>query len=181
MSSLRQASTLRTALLRPFLLATSPRTVLPLTAQRFASGGYGSGAGDPKGEKPQSQGSNPASSDLEHPGPPPPKVGQGTGGATKADSQGHMSDAQQQGGSSGSASASSGSQSGAEGQKGAQPKIHDVAPPSEDHSEDVRKHNADMKRDSAEKPHDQASEETVEKDKVGKAFWSGHGGADREP
>ncbi|TKA76591.1 hypothetical protein B0A49_03318 [Cryomyces minteri] len=179
MSSLRRSSTLRSALLRPFLLTTSPRTVLPLTAHRFASGDYGSGVGDPKGEKPQSQGSNPASSDLEHPGPPPPKVGQGTGGATKADSQGHMSDAQQQSGSSGSAS--TGAQSGAGGQKGAQPKIHDVAPPSEYHSEDVRQHNADMKRDSAEKPHDQASEGTVEKDKVGKGFWSGHGGADREP
>lgn len=45
---------------------------------RLASQDYGSGEGDPKGEKPQQQGPNP-SEKLEHPGPPPPKTGDRTG------------------------------------------------------------------------------------------------------
>ena len=74
MSALR--TSLRSTLLRSFL--TTPRTSLPIASQRFATQDYGSGTGDPVGDNPQQQGENP-SADLEHPGPPPPKVGQGTG------------------------------------------------------------------------------------------------------
>ena len=52
------------------------------TQSRFASQDYGSGAGDPKGEKPQDQGPNP-SEKLEHPGAPPPSTGDMGKGAEK--------------------------------------------------------------------------------------------------
>lgn len=42
----------------------------------------------------------------------------------------------------------------------------------------MKKHNEEMDR-RAEKTSEKASER--EKDKVGKKFWAGHGGADREP
>ena len=84
-----------TPVFRPITsIRSSPRSLLsPLYTQqhRLYAGGssYGGGEGDPKGENPQDQGSNP-SADLEHPGPAPPKVGQGTGGGpTKSGSEGH--------------------------------------------------------------------------------------------
>ncbi|KAG9562803.1 hypothetical protein KCU79_g6138, partial [Aureobasidium melanogenum] len=88
------------SLLRTTFLRNAPRTfvrspALSVSGRRFASQDYGSGSGDPKGEKPQEQGANP-SADKEHPGPPPPKVGQGSGGATKADSSGHNTGASKQ-------------------------------------------------------------------------------------
>ena len=68
MSFLRVAPRLRTGILQtPRIQTTS------FVQTRFASGDYGSGTGDPKGEKPQEQGPNP-SEKLEHPGPPPPKT-----------------------------------------------------------------------------------------------------------
>lgn len=50
-------------------------SVSRLTQTRFASQDYGSGDGAPEDQKPHKQGANP-SADLEHPGPPPPDVGQ---------------------------------------------------------------------------------------------------------
>ena len=69
------------------LTATRP-SAADLPQRRFASGDYGSGTGDPKGEHPKEQGPNP-SADKEHPGPPPPKAGQGSGSTTKATTEGH--------------------------------------------------------------------------------------------
>jgi len=125
----------------------------------YAHQSYGGGEGDPKGENPQQQGSNP-SADLEHPGPPPPDVGKGTGGGpTKA---------------SGS---KEGTSTGKQQSSGAQPKILDESPPTEP-SEEVKKHNREM-----DQRHDKATSrvDDEKKDKVGKGYWSGHGGADREP
>lgn len=62
--------------LNPRFLQARPSNTTFLQA-RFASGDYGSGTGDPKGENPQEQGPNP-SEKLEHPGPPPPKTGDKT-------------------------------------------------------------------------------------------------------
>ena len=133
-------SRLRTSLIfRPVSAARStPCPFLPLRPlqqKRHAGQDYGSGQGDPKGENPQDQGSNP-SADLEHPGPPPPSVGQGTGGGpTKAHDRGHNS--QQKTPSGGGSSGGSGSD--------AKPKIHDSKVPTEE-SEEVRKHNEDMEK-----------------------------------
>ncbi|KAI2623147.1 hypothetical protein GGR54DRAFT_596735 [Hypoxylon sp. NC1633] len=55
-----------------------------VTSPRYYAG-YGDGEGDPKGQDPSGQPeSNAAQENSEHPGPPPPDVGKGTGGATKA-------------------------------------------------------------------------------------------------
>ncbi|KAI1767497.1 hypothetical protein GGR53DRAFT_113578 [Hypoxylon sp. FL1150] len=58
--------------------ATSPR--------HFLAQGYGDGKGDPAADDPQNQPpSSGAQQSAEHPGPPPPDVGKGTGGGpTKA-------------------------------------------------------------------------------------------------
>jgi len=57
-------------------------TSTPALSRSYASGDYGSGEGDPKGEKPKEQGTSPATTELEHPGPPAPDVGQGSSGST---------------------------------------------------------------------------------------------------
>ena len=153
------------------------------------SSSYGGGEGDPKGENPQDQGSNP-SAELEHPGPPPPNEGQGTGGGpTKAHGDGQNT--QQNKSSGGESKESSSSSGGVSGRS--QPKILGENNP--EHSEDVKAHNEDMK-----KRHGQPEESVDDdgKDNVGKGFWSGectptspswdrqlmmlgHGGADRNP
>ena len=138
------------------------RSITPFTSVqqiRHASQDYGSGQGDPKGSNPQDQGSNP-SAELEHPGPPPPSVGQGTGGGpTKAREDGHNT---QQNSSSGG-----GSGQGASETSGAQPKIHDAKIPPEE-SEEVRQHNEDMG-----KRHDRSHNQIGDDGKVDKGFWSG--------
>ena len=156
-------------------IRSSPQSFLSPTytqQHRLYAGGssYGGGEGDPKGENPSDQGSNP-SADLEHPGPPPPAAGQGTGGGpTKKGAEGHNT--QQNDSSSSGVEAStqgSGGASGGEG-SGPQPKIHKSnAPEEHTHSDEVRAHNEEMKR-----RHDRPNEKsTDEKDKVDKGFWSG--------
>lgn len=55
----------------------------------------------------------------------------------------------------------------------AQPKILNQSPPKESEaSEDVKKHNREMDA-RAERPAERVKDEDVEKDKVGKGFWSG--------
>ncbi|KAM0795415.1 hypothetical protein BDR22DRAFT_894264 [Usnea florida] len=169
-----------TPIIRPFTkTASAPQSLLPpVYAQqhRFYAGGssYGGGEGDPKGENPQDQGSNP-SADLEHPGPPPPAVGQGTGGGpTKKGADGHNLQDNESSEGGGQASASgSGGQGG-----GPQPKIHKSdAPAEEAHSDEVRAHNEDMA-----KRHDRPNEKSPdEDDRVDQGYWKGHGGADRNP
>lgn len=152
---------------RPSFVAITSRAT-PITSLRYASGDYGSGAGDPKGDNPQSQGANP-SADKEHPGPPPPSVGQGTGsGPTKGTAEGHNTSAAEQG-SGGKEADKDAGRSGKT--QGAQPKILSTSPPpAEDADEDVRKHNEEMDN-RAEKAHEKVSDEQVDKDKVGKGFW----------
>ncbi|CAD6570648.1 MAG: hypothetical protein ASARMPREDX12_003788 [Alectoria sarmentosa] len=162
----------------------SPRFLLsPAYAQQqrlYAGSSYGGGEGDPKGSNPSDQGSNP-SADLEHPGPPPPSVGQGTGGGpTKSGAEGHNTQQNDSSKSSDQASTSGGSGGGAsrvEGD-GPQPKIHKPSALGEHtHSDEVRAHNEEM-----EKRHDRPNERSVdETDKVDKKYWSGRGGADRNP
>ena len=158
-----------TPVLRSFNpIRSSTRTAGPSSyasqIRLYAGSSYGGGEGDPKGERPQEQGSNP-SADLEHPGPPPPDVGKGTGGGpTKKGGDGHNT---QQNKSSVSQGASGGS--GGES-SGPRPKIHsEHAPAEEHHSEEVRKHNEDMG-----KRHDRPEEKSSdEEDKVDKGFWKG--------
>ena len=129
----------------------------------YAQQSYGGGEGDPKGENPQQQGSNP-SADLEHPGPPPPDVGKGTGGGpTKA---GDKEQSTKQHGASGGTGTSGSKQSSS----GAQPKIHSTSAPTEG-SEGVKKHNEEFEQ----RKHGKATNEVDDKgkDNVGKGFWSG--------
>ncbi|KAL8665093.1 MAG: hypothetical protein Q9202_002493 [Teloschistes flavicans] len=126
----------------------------------YAGQGYGGGQGDPKGETPQQQGSNP-SADKEHPGPPPPDVGKGTGGGpTKAHEGGHNT---QQNASSGGSSKQSGAN---QSSSGPQPKIHSENIPAEE-NDDVKAHNEAMAR-----RHDRANAEVDSKgETVEKGFW----------
>ncbi|KAL8768650.1 MAG: hypothetical protein Q9209_005209 [Squamulea sp. 1 TL-2023] len=152
---------------RPSFTRSTTRTFQQHRA--YAGQSYGGGQGDPKGETPQEQGANP-SAEQEHPGPPPPDVGKGTGGGpTKAGSDGHNT---QDGPSKGSSGKSGASQS-----SGApQPKILSENPPAEE-SDDVKAHNEDMG-----KRHDRANAEVDEKgETVEKGFWKGSGGVDRNP
>ncbi|KAI5276980.1 hypothetical protein E4T47_00076 [Aureobasidium subglaciale] len=151
-------------------------------ARRMTSQGYGDGKGDPRGEKPQEQGANP-SADKEHPGPPPPKAGEGSGAATKADSKGHITGAAKQQKKSFSTYARRMSEEHPKSTKGLEPKLNKGTPkPDEkDLPEDVKQHNKEM-----EERHDQAAvklgeDKSKKGDKVGKEFWAGHGGADKEP
>lgn len=151
------------SLLRPFSTArlSSRSSSLALHPHRYyAHQSYGGGQGDPKGENPQSQGSNP-SAEKEHPGPPPPDVGKGTGGGpTKAHEGGHNT--QQNASSSGSSEKSGASQSDG----GPQPKILSEDQPTEE-SDDVKAHNQDMA-----KRHDRANAEVNDEGQtVQKGFW----------
>lgn len=155
--------------LRAIVTCQSPRFLAssrPLQASRlYAHQSYGDGEGDPKGERPQQQGSSKATSDREHPGPPPPSAGQGTGGGpTKAGEGGHND-------SQGKGSASSGSTSQdkptSQASNGAQPKIHDEPQPTE-LSEEAKQHNKEM-----EQRYDRAHEKDESDQKVQKGYWSG--------
>ncbi|OCL04759.1 hypothetical protein AOQ84DRAFT_391328 [Glonium stellatum] len=174
MSALRRSISVRSNLLRPFL-RSAPRITSQATPRRFASQDYGSGEGNPAGEQPQKQGANP-SADKEHPGPPPPKVGQGSGTTpTKGSSEGHNTGQSQQSPSSGERNKSSSKK----GKKGAQPKILSDNPPNED-DPSVREHNKEMEN-RAERAHEQVSNADAVKDKVSPGYWSGQGGKDRQP
>jgi hypothetical protein len=171
MPFLRPASLLRSA--------ARPAAVRPAffarPQVRFATQDYGSGEGNPAGEKPQQQGQNP-SENIEHPGPPPPKVARGQSSSSPNEDSGSSSSK-----SSSSSKPSEQSQSndgasktgGGDGKsvKGAQPKILNANPPATD-SEEVKQHNKEMDQ-RAEKAHEQVSNEDAEKDKVPKSFWSG--------
>lgn len=145
---------MRRALIAPFRPIT--RTPTTFVNRRLASQDYGSGDGDPKGEKPQQQGKNP-SEHLEHPGPPPPSTPGGGSGSDKGSSQ---SKQPQTGGKS-------------KGTQGAQPKILNESPPADGQaSEEVNKHNREMDN-RAEQAHEKVNQGQVEADKVGKGYWSG--------
>ncbi|KAI7085242.1 hypothetical protein KC356_g6095 [Hortaea werneckii] len=145
-------------------LARSTNTpTLAFTPRRLAHQDYGSGDGNPAGENPQAQGKNP-SEKAEHPGPEPPTAGKKAG---------EKSQQQQQGGSQ---QPSSNNNKGTHG--AAQPRILNDPPPSA--SGEVEQHNREMDQ-RAEKSHEKVRAEEVEKDKVPKGFWAGHGGADRQP
>ncbi|KAI9737027.1 MAG: hypothetical protein M1834_000616 [Cirrosporium novae-zelandiae] len=135
----------------PVLRAIQPA----LTSRRlYGSQDYGSGEGDPRGSDPKAQGPNP-SEHLEHPGPPAPSIP-----STNEQSSPNK-------GGTGNRSKST----------NAQPKILNEQEPVEE-SEDVRKHNEEVERRSSGKAQ---NVEPGLREKVGKGFWSGHGGADRNP
>ncbi|KAF2153331.1 hypothetical protein K461DRAFT_293600 [Myriangium duriaei CBS 260.36] len=148
---------------------------------RLASGDYGSpGHKDDPAADPQKQGSNP-SADKEHPGPPAPEVGQGTGGGpTKASKDGHNTSTkqdpkqptqqQQKRGFHTSATAWA---EKSKDTKGAQPKIlSDAAPSGEQQSEDVKRHNEEFAK-RADKPIEKVRDDSSDgkDEKVGKGFW----------
>ena len=174
MPFLRPASLLRSA--------ARPAAVRPAffarTQVRFATQDYGSGDGNPAGEKPQQQGKNP-SEDIEHPGPAPPKVARGQSSSSpNDDSSGSSSDkssssseskpGQQSQSNDGASKTGSGN---GKSVNGAQPKILNETTPATE-SEDVKQHNEEMEQ-RAETAHEQVDKEGAEKDKVSKSFWAG--------
>lgn len=195
MSFLRPMSMLRSAALRPAALSATPRVS---TQVRFATSDYGSGKGNPAGEKPQKQGENP-SENVEHPGPAPPKVAQGKSSSSpNKDSNAGQNENPKPTSSSptpptGKREFSTSARQLKESKepaveqakqnepsksevKGAQPKILNANPPSGgEESQEVKEHNEDMKK-RAEQAHEQVSNEDAEKDKVPASFWKGEGG-----
>ncbi|KAF2244177.1 hypothetical protein BU26DRAFT_491547 [Trematosphaeria pertusa] len=191
MQFLRPSTMLRASALRP-ALSKAPRAGLQV---RFASQDYGSGEGNPAGENPQQQGKRPRE-ELEHPGPPPPKVAQGKPGqeTSQASSQSSSQGSSQGTSATGSkstndsggdskpsegSSSPSGQRSSGKGVKGAQPKILSDNPPGEK-DESVRQHNEEMDH-RAEKAYEQVSNKDAAKDKAPPGYWSGHGGRDKQP
>ncbi len=159
-------STARPAAVRPAFFAR-PQV-------RFATQDYGSGEGNPAGEKPQQQGQNP-SEGIEHPGPPPPKVARGQSSSSPNDDSGKPSSSSSQPKSGQQSQSNDGASKTSAGDgksvNGAQPKILNENPPATD-SEEVKQHNREMDQ-RAEKAYEQVSNEDTEKDKVPKSFWSG--------
>ncbi|KAH9877332.1 hypothetical protein IAQ61_002697 [Plenodomus lingam] len=187
MSFLRPVSMLRSAALRPAALSLAPRARQQV---RFATSDYGSGTGNPVGEKPEKQGQNP-SENLEHPGPAPPKVAQGksssspnsdNGGSNSNPKSDSSTSNAKTGSSSGKREFSTSARQNASKEpaveqgkqnrpsssevKGAQPKILNENPPkASEQSEEVRKHNEEV-ANRAEKPAGQVSNEDAKKDKI---------------
>jgi hypothetical protein len=129
---------------------------------RHAHESYGGGEGNPKGENPQQQGSNP-SAEKEHPGPPPPAEGQGTGGGpTKATESGHNTPEN-------ASSNDHGNKNKGNGVDGAQPKILNQGVPAEE-SEDVKQHNAEYAK-RFDRPDTKAGDQDDQK--VDPKYWSG--------
>lgn len=154
-------------------------------ARRYASGDYGSGTGDPRGENPQSQGPNP-SADKEHPGPPPPSAGQNSGSTpTKGTPDGHNTEQSKQGQSSGTSgkqgtqqapsSSKNGGSGNGSGNGQPEPKILNPGNGPKPEGESVEAHNKAFEQ-RAERNGEQASNREQEQgkdQKVGKNFWAG--------
>jgi len=183
----RSALTLRSTALRPAALSAVPRARLQV---RFATSDYGSGDGNPVGEKPQQQGEN-ASENLEHPGPAPPRVAQGKSSSSpNSDKGGSNANPKSDPGTSNAKTGSSSAKrefstsarqhaskepavkQGKENQpsanqvRGAKPKIlNERAPNPEEQSEEVKKHNEEV-ANRAEKPAGQARNEDGTKDRM---------------
>lgn len=161
---------------RPLTQTTSLTARRCYPGSKEPSGDYGSGTGDPKGEKPLEQGPNP-SADKEHPGPPPPDVGKGSGTGTKIDQSGsHEKGNQKRSFSTLRVLRKATDLDGAppkdqrpKSTDGLQPKILDESKNNDGaQSEDVKKHNEEF-----EQRHEKAAEKSSEDDKVSKDFWKG--------
>nr|POF18514.1 hypothetical protein CFP56_63058 [Quercus suber] len=170
---------------RSLLPVTRRRLALPIQQQRFATQDYGSGAGNPAGEKPQDQGKSQISRDLEHPGPEAPSTGQkgsssssnGNGNQGQKDEQIKTKSNRQQE----QEQLAEKNKQGSDGKGGPQPKILNDAPPKEgEGSAEVQKHNKEMDQRAAESDGNVRDQDT-QKDKVGKQFWKGTGGVDKDP
>lgn len=163
----RQASTLRAAALRP-ALSMAPRARQQV---RFATSDYGSGAGNPAGEKPEKQGAN-LSEGLEHPGPAPPKVAKGQSSSSPNNDDTPSKSSQSKSSSSPDQQSQSNDGASKSGKKGAQPKLAAKGPPSkENEGEDVKQHNKEM--DQRADAFEQADKQDKQKDKVPKDYWKG--------
>ncbi|KAI1503571.1 hypothetical protein F5X99DRAFT_374787 [Biscogniauxia marginata] len=178
----------------------APRAYRTFTTSSQAHQGYGDGKGDPISEDPEKQPqSSKAQQSSEHPGPEPPDVGKGTGGApTKAAFSKSMKEASgeespeeasaQSGGSrskeatetggspTGGSIANAASQKGGEALKGPQgkgapsPKIHNQGMPGTKQGlSDEQKQEVERHNKDFEKRHDRA--EPAADDKVDKNFW----------
>ena len=174
------------------LLQSTPRTLYTrlvrhaqtvyIPRRQFTNRGYGSNTGDPKGKELNKQGPNP-SADCEHPDPLRRK--QGYNGSSTTTKGHNISQKQWDQKKSFSTSASRQFNTSpahlAGGVKDSRPKstiglspkiLHESPPPEDKAPEDVKKHNEELEH-RAERVHERVRNEDVEKDKVGKKFWSG--------
>lgn len=122
-------------------LRQTRRATFTTNSRYLAFSDYGSGAGDPRGEDPQSQGVS-ASADTEHPGPPPPAAGKGSGdGPTKGvDKQSHAGISPNT-----ESGKSHGSQGGSGSTRDTHPAILNENPPKEgEESKEVRDQNQEV-------------------------------------
>ena len=153
----------------------APRAQFHTARTLRAQQDYGSGDGNPAGENPQQQGKR-GREDLEHPGPPPPKVGQNNKTSPDASSSSSGSGQQSsktQSSEGGKSQSEAATNKDAKGVKGAQPKILNENPPTEKNApEEVKEHNREVDQ-RAERANEQVSNEDAEKDKVPKSFWAG--------
>ena len=143
-------------------LYTSPHR---LAGPQESSGDYGSGAGDPKGSKPQEQGKSDTARKNEHPGPKSPAQSSSSSTSSAGSDGGGGGDPPVQG-----------SGGGGESKEGGQRKKireHDISQDADRvESEDVKKHNEEMKG-----RHDRATEQGGDvEEKVDKGYWSGESG-----
>ncbi|KAI5788401.1 hypothetical protein EDC01DRAFT_659953 [Geopyxis carbonaria] len=141
----------------------------PVVARQLAlSTRYNStaGYGDPNQTGGAGKGGKGPRVDLEHPGPPPVEEGKGTGSGG-AEETGPPSSSD-----SGSGKQASESSNGDNGKP--KPKINDQQQPGGSGNEEVERHNREMANRYGKRKPD--SDE-----KVGKDYWKGTGGVDRDP
>jgi len=156
--------------------------VVYIPRRQFAFRVFGSNTSDSKGKELNKRGPN-QSADYEYPIPPTRKQGYNSGSTTTI---GHNIDQKEwnpkksfpkltrrQFNTSSANLTDAAKKSRPKSTDGLSPKILNESPPPEDKApEDVKKHNEELEH-RAERVHERAKNEDVEKDKVGKKFWSG--------
>jgi hypothetical protein len=174
------------------LLRLTPRTLytrrvrhaqaIYIPRRQFAYGVFGGNTANSKGKEFNKQDPNP-SADYEHISPPRRKQGYNSGSTT---TKGHNTSQKQWDQKKSFPTLArrqfnTGPAHLADGVKDSRPKstdhlspkiLNESPPPEDKVPEDVKKHNEEMEH-RAERPHEKARNEDVEKDKVGKEFWSG--------
>lgn len=157
-----------------------------ITKQQFASGGYDGNTGDPKSKEPNKQNPNP-SANNEYLTSPSSKRVYGNGNTQmKGAGKGHnisqnLWDQKQPFSTLISRQFNTNPARFADGDNGSRPKstkglspkiLKDESPVEDKEPEEVKKHNEELEH-RAERVHLRLPKEDVEKEKVGKEFWTG--------
>lgn len=162
MSAIRASLFAPASVLRPVVGATSRSAAY--TQHRLAHQDYGSGQGDPAGEKPNEQSTSEKAREAEHPGPEPPKVGQENSKKQSGQSQK----------SAGGGESSQGKSKG-KGASAAEPKILVDKMP-ETLSDSAVQHNKEMENRADRANMKPENDGTEGGEKVEKGYWTGESG-----